>query len=198
LRVLQEGEFERVGGTETIKVDVRIIAATNKDLEKAMEEDKFRQDLYYRLNVIPIEVPPLRERGEDIKYLIYHFMEKFNKVYGKNIKDIEPKALTLMEGYSYPGNIRELENLIERIIVLDKKGMIRVNDLPAYIRNVETHELEEDIDLDRGLNSLVEDYEKKLIISALEKNNNNKVQTAKQLDMNRSTFMSKIKKYDIK
>ena len=103
-----------------------------------------------------------------------------------------------MEGYSYPGNIRELENLIERIIVLDKKGMIRVNDLPAYIRNVETHELEEDIDLDRGLNSLVEDYEKKLIISALEKNNNNKVQTAKQLDMNRSTFMSKIKKYDIK
>ncbi|MEJ2544368.1 MAG: sigma 54-interacting transcriptional regulator, partial [Calditrichaceae bacterium] len=131
LRVLQEGEFERVGGTETLKVDVRIIAATNKDLEKAMEEGKFRQDLYYRLNVIPIEVPPLRERKEDIKYLIYYFMEKFNKIYGKNITEIDPKALSLMENYQYPGNIRELENLIERIIVLDKKGNIKTADLPA-------------------------------------------------------------------
>lgn len=197
LRVLQEGEFERVGGTETLKVDVRIIAATNKDLEKAMEEGKFRQDLYYRLNVIPIEVPPLRERKEDIKYLVYYFMEKFNKIYGKNITEIDPKAMALMENYQYPGNIRELENLIERIIVLDKKGSIKTSDLPAYIRAAETEEINEDFDLEKGLNYLVENYERKLIVNALERNEFNKFQTAKQLQMNRSTFLSKLKKYGI-
>ncbi|MEJ2052316.1 MAG: sigma-54 dependent transcriptional regulator [Calditrichaceae bacterium] len=197
LRVLQEGEFERVGGTETLKVDVRIIAATNKDLEKAMEEGKFRQDLYYRLNVIPIEVPPLKERKEDIQYLIYHFIEKFNKIYGKNINEVDPKALNLMENYQYPGNIRELENLIERIVVLDKKDVIKASDLPAYIRTAEDDDIGDDVDLDKGLNFLVESYERKLIVSALEKNNFNKFQTAKQLQINRSTFLSKLKKYGI-
>ena len=197
LRVLQEGEFERVGGTETLKVDVRIIAATNKDLERAMDEGKFRQDLYYRLNVIPIEVPPLRERKDDIKYLIYYFMEKFNKIYGKNIAEIDPKAMSLMENYQYPGNIRELENLIERIIVLDKKGNIKTSDLPAYIRAAEVEEVDDDVDLDKGLSYLVENYERKLIVNALEKNGFNKFQTAKQLQMNRSTFLSKLKKYGI-
>jgi len=199
LRVLQEGEFERVGGTETIKVDVRIIAATNKDLEKAMEEGSFRQDLYYRLNVIPIEVPPLRERAEDIKYLIYHFIEKFNKIYGKNIRDIEPQALSVLEKYPFPGNIRELENLIERIIVLDKTGMIRLNDLPPYVRqnNKTSVGNGENADLSQGLNKLVEDYERNLILKALDQNNYNKFQTAKMLNMNRSTFMSKLKKYNI-
>ena len=198
LRVLQEGEFERVGGTETIKVDVRIIAATNKDLEKAMEEGSFRQDLYYRLNVIPIEVPPLRERAEDIKYLVYHFIEKFNKIYGKNIRDIEPQALNVLEKYPFPGNIRELENLIERIIVLDKTGMIRLADLPPHIRqNNKSMGNGEDADLSQGLNKLVEDYERNLILKALDQNNYNKFQTAKMLNMNRSTFMSKLKKYNI-
>ena len=198
LRVLQEGEFERVGGTETIKVDVRIIAATNKDLEKAMEEGSFRQDLYYRLNVIPIEVPPLRERAEDIKYLVYHFIEKFNKIYGKNIRDIEPQALNVLEKYHFPGNIRELENLIERIIVLDKTGMIRLADLPPHIRqNNKSMGNGEDADLSQGLNKLVEDYERNLILKALDQNNYNKFQTAKMLNMNRSTFMSKLKKYNI-
>ncbi|HEM49578.1 MAG TPA: sigma-54-dependent Fis family transcriptional regulator [Caldithrix sp.] len=197
LRVLQEGEFERVGGTETLKVDVRIIAATNKDLERAMDEGKFRQDLYYRLNVIPIEVPPLRERKDDIKYLIYYFMEKFNKIYGKNISEIDPKAMTLMENYQYPGNIRELENLIERIVVLDKRGSIKTPNLPAYIRAAEPEEVDEDVDLEKGLSYLVENYERKIIINALEKNGFNKFQTAKQLQMNRSTFLSKLKKYGI-
>ena len=183
--------------TETLKVDVRIIAATNKDLERAMDEGKFRQDLYYRLNVIPIEVPPLRERKDDIKYLIYYFMEKFNKIYGKNIAEIDPKAMSLMENYQYPGNIRELENLIERIIVLDKKGTIKTSDLPAYIRAAEMEEVDEDVDLDKGLSYLVENYERKLIVNALEKNGFNKFQTAKQLQMNRSTFLSKLKKYGI-
>lgn len=197
LRVLQEGEFERVGGTETIKVDVRIIAATNKDLEVAMEEGNFRQDLYYRLNVIPIEVPPLRERKEDIKYLVYHFIEKFNKVYGKTINDIDEEALKIIESYEYPGNIRELENLIERIIVLNKNDRIRVTDLPDYIFKEGKSESLGEVDMSEGLGSLVENFERQLIVKALEKNNNNKFQTAKMLQMNRSTFMSKLKKYDI-
>ncbi len=197
LRVLQEGEFERVGGTETLKVDVRIIAATNKDLRKAIEEGAFRQDLYYRLNVIPIVVPPLRERRDDIKYLVNHFIDKFNRVYGKTIREIEPRAMQLIESYDYPGNIRELENLIERIVVLDKRGKITVADLPDNIRGTEDDPLVDEVSFDQGLNSLVEEYEKKLIIKALAENNNNKFQTAKMLNMNRSTFMSKIKKYGI-
>ncbi len=195
LRVIQEGEFERVGGTETLKVDVRIVAATNKNLEKAMEEGTFRHDLYYRLNVIPIEVPPLKERREDIKYLIYHFMEKFNKIYGKKIRDIDPKVLKLLENYDYPGNIRELENLIERIVVLNKSNMLKMDDLPPYIS-----ELQKDVaqyDLNGGLSNLVDDFERSMILDALEKNNFNKFQTAKMLKINRSTFMSKLKKYNI-
>ncbi len=197
LRVLQEGEFERVGGTETIKVDVRIIAATNKDLKKAMQEGTFRQDLYYRLNVIPIHVPPLRERREDIKYLTYHFMEKFNKIYGKNVTEITPEAMVILENYDYPGNIRELENLIERIIVLNKKNVITVKDLPENVRNYVGDFDTDKIDFSRGFNQLVEDYEKNLILKALEQNKFNKVQTAKMLQMNRSTLISKLKKYQI-
>ena len=198
LRVLQEGEFERVGGTETLKVDVRIIAATNKDLKKSIDEGTFRHDLYYRLNVIPITVPPLRERREDIKYLVNHFIDKFNRVYGKSVREIEPRAMELMESYAYPGNIRELENLIERIIVLDKTGKINVADLPENIRGISGETSAEEVDFENGLSNLVEDYEKNLIIQALEKNKFNKFQTAKMLNMNRSTFMSKIKKYGIK
>ncbi len=197
LRVLQEGEFERVGGTETIKVDVRIIAATNKDLKKAMEEGTFRQDLYYRLNVIPIYVPPLRERREDIKYLTYHFIEKFNKIYGKQITEIEPEAMEILEKYDYPGNIRELENLIERIIVLNKKNVITVKDLPDSVRNYVGQTSMEQFDFSRGFNQLVEDFEKKLIAMALEQNKFNKVQTANMLKMNRSTLISKMKKYQL-
>jgi two-component system response regulator AtoC len=197
LRVLQEGEFERVGSIETQKVDVRFIAATNKNLEKAIQEGTFRQDLYYRLNVIPIEVPPLRERREDIKYLVNHFVDKFNRVYGKNIVEIEPRAMELIEAYDYPGNIRELENLIERIIVLDKTGMIKSADLPPYIRYGSKTKSEEDFDLEKGFDHLVSGYERNLIIKALEKHNFNKFQTSKTLKMNRSTFMSKLKKYNI-
>ena len=197
LRVLQEGEFERVGGTETLKVDVRIVAATNKDLKKAIKEGTFRQDLYYRLNVIPIEVPPLRERRDDIKYLVNHFIEKFNRVYGKSIREIEPRAMEIIENYDYPGNIRELENLIERIVVLDKKGKISVSDLPENVRQASGATDIQEMDFDKGLGVLVEDYERNLILRALEQNNFNKLQTAKMLNMNRGTLMSKLKKYGI-
>jgi len=197
LRVLQEGEFERVGGTETIKVDVRIIAATNKDLEKAMKEGSFRQDLYYRLNVIPIYVPPLRERRDDIKFLIQHFVDKFGKIYGKNIQQIEPQTMKILESYNYPGNIRELENLIERIIVLNKNNEISIADLPESIINGSDNFSAEDLDFSDGLQNIVEKFERRAIYKALKMNNNNKVKTAKMLAMNRSTFMSKLKKYSI-
>ncbi|MCB0281408.1 MAG: sigma-54-dependent Fis family transcriptional regulator [Calditrichae bacterium] len=196
LRVLQEGEFERVGGTETIKVDVRILAATNKNLEEAMEKGTFRNDLYYRLNVIPIEVPPLRDRSDDIQYLVYHFIEKFNKIYGKNIRDIDPKAMSILKNYDYPGNIRELENLIERIVVLNKSGIIELKDLPSILP-AEENVAGSEINIKKGLVRAVEDFEKRLILQALEENSYNKVQTAKVLQINRSTFMSKLKKYDI-
>jgi DNA-binding NtrC family response regulator len=198
LRVLQEGEFERVGGTETVKVDVRILAATNKNLEVAMEKGTFRHDLYYRLNVIPITVPPLRERRDDIQYLVHHFIEKFNKIYGKNISDIDPKAMVMLKNYDYPGNIRELENLIERLVVLIKaenKGVIYASDLPAILPS--TAQMAGDYNTSNGLVRAVEDFEKKIIVRALEENGNNKVQTAKELRVNRSTFMSKLKKYNI-
>ena len=195
LRVIQEGEFERVGGTETIKVDVRIIAATNKNLEEAMDNGEFRQDLFYRLNVIPVYVPPLRERREDVKYLVHHFIEKFNKIYGKNIREISPKVMLVLKNYDYPGNIRELENLIERIVVLNKSNTIEITDLPPVM--LAGNDISTDADMENGLVAAVEAYEKKLILEALERNGFNKVQTAKELFINRSTFMSKLKKYDI-
>lgn len=198
LRVLQEGEFERVGGTETIKVDVRIIAATNKNLEEAMEKGTFRNDLYYRLNVIPIHVPALRERKDDIQYLVHHFIEKFNKIYGKNIREVDPKAMVMLKNYEYPGNIRELENLIERLVVLHKSdsNVIEARDLPAILPS-SNNPSNNEVNMRNGLVKAVEDFEKNLIIRALEENGNNKVQTAKVLQINRSTFMSKIKKYNI-
>jgi two-component system response regulator AtoC len=195
LRVLQEGEFERVGGTETIKVDVRIIAATNKNLDEEINSGKFRQDLFYRLNVIPIKVPPLRERKEDIVLLVNHFLEKFNKIHKKKIEKIEKDVLRLLEEYDWPGNIRELENYMERAIVLNKTGVITVNDFPEPI--FKTQKTVVEYREEDGLMYAVEEYEKQLILSELRKNNGNKAKTANKLKIHRSTFMSKLKKYGV-
>lgn len=195
LRVLQEGEFEKVGGTETIKVDVRIIAATNKNLESEIKDNKFRQDLYYRLNVIPLYVPPLHERKDDIKLLVDHFLKKFNSLYNKDIREIEDAVIPALEAYDWPGNIRELENLLERTVVLNKTGNITLDEFPENIsrKHKQTVEYSEE----DGLSSAVNEYERALIISELEKNSGNKFQTALKLKINRSTFMSKLKKYNI-
>ena len=193
---MSSGDFKLIQ-VGTNGIDVRILAATNKNLEEAMEKGTFRNDLYYRLNVIPIYVPALRERRDDVQYLVYHFIEKFNKIYGKNISDIEPKAMSILKSYEYPGNIRELENLIERLVVLHKSdtNIIEVKDLAGILpsSNQSNHE----VNMEDGLVKAVEDFEKNLIVRALEENGNNKVQTAKVLRVNRSTFMSKIKKYNI-
>ncbi|RMG67683.1 MAG: sigma-54-dependent Fis family transcriptional regulator [Calditrichaeota bacterium] len=196
LRVLQEGEFERVGGTETKKVDVRIIAATNRNLEEAMKEGAFRQDLYYRLNVIPIEVPPLRERKDDIPLLIEHFLNKFNQAFNKNIQGVDEEAMRCLQTYHWPGNIRELENLLERAVVLNKTGLLTVKDFPPYVVNAEP-ENSIPVNLDRPLTELVDEYEKQIILVALRENNFNKLRTAEKLGIHRSTFMSKLKKYGI-
>jgi len=195
LRVLQEGEFERVGGTETMKVDVRIIAATNQNLEDLIHHGRFRQDLYYRLNVIPIHVPPLRDRKDDIKLLVDHFLEKFQEVHQKKIEGIDRDAITALEAYDWPGNIRELENYIERAIVLNKTGRITKSDFPASISFAQKGMV--DYDEAAGLLGTVEEYERRLILSELEKNDGNKAKTAQKFRVNRSTFMSKLKKYNI-
>lgn len=195
LRVLQEGEFERVGSSETIKVDVRIIAATNKDLEQEIKKGKFRQDLYYRLNVIPIVVPPLRERKDDIKLLVNHFLKRFNRLYNKEIGDLDDTIISAFEQYDWPGNIRELENLIERSVVLNKTGKISLEEFPAAISK--KHKTTVEFTEEDGLTRAVNEYERILIMSELEKNNGNKYQTALKLKINRSTFMSKLKKYGI-
>jgi two-component system, NtrC family, response regulator AtoC len=195
LRVLQEGEFERVGGIETLKVDVRIVAATNKNLEEEIKQNKFRQDLYYRLNVIPIHVPALRERQDDIKLLVEHFLAKFNAIYNKNISPLNEKIMQVLEGYEWPGNIRELENVIERAVVLNKSNKLVLDDFPEkiYGRQKTTVEFSEE----DGLTQAVSEYERTLLISELKKNNGNKLQTASKLKINRGTFMSKLKKYNI-
>lgn len=198
LRVLQEGEFERVGGTDTIKVDVRVIAATNKNLEEAMRKGEFRQDLYYRLNVIPIFVPPLRERRDDIPLLVDYFIDRFSTLFNKTIRGISEEALQALINYDWPGNIRELENVIERAIVLIKNDIISTKDLPDYIQSVPRTMTTTAVNSENGsLQSMVEAYEKQLILDALERHNHNKLQTAKALGLHRSTFMSKLKKYGI-
>jgi two-component system, NtrC family, response regulator AtoC len=134
LRVLQEKEFERVGGKETLKVDVRIVAATNKDLKKEVEEKRFREDLFYRLNVVPIFVPPLRDRIEDIPLLTNHFLKELNLLFQKDFSSISPEALACFMNYQWPGNVRELRNVLEKAVLLGDGKVITINHLPEDIR----------------------------------------------------------------
>jgi DNA-binding NtrC family response regulator len=197
LRVIQEKEFERVGGNETIKVDVRIIAATNRNLEEAIAEKKFREDLYYRLNVIPIVVPPLRERKDDIPLLVDHFIKKFNADFNKTIQGVDEEALQALMAYDWPGNIRELENVLERAIVLSRSDILTVKDFPETIGAQKRQNNHFSYVEGQQLNDLVEQFEKTIIEQALEKYNGNKLRTAEKLGIHRSTFMSKLKKYGI-
>lgn len=192
LRVLETQKFQRVGGIKNIKVDVRLIAATNADLVEKIEESKFRTDLYHRLKVVPINVPPLRERREDIPLLIGNFLKEFNKEHKKHIKNVQTEALQKMIDYSWPGNIRELRNLIESIVILSKKEEITVNDLPDYIREGFTPNM---ILRDAGK---IEDAEKALIAGTLRKTDNNKTQAAQRLGISRRTLHRKLKEYRIK
>lgn len=198
LRALQERSFEPVGSTKTVSVNVRVIAATNINLEDAVENGGFREDLYYRLNVIPMPVPALRERRSDIPLLLNHFMDIFGRNKGRGLTGITPDALECLMNYNWPGNIRELENLVERMTILKGQGQVDVTDLPLKYKANKSAKTEVgavDIPADGiDFNSAVDAFENALITKALEKTGWNRNQAAALLRLNRTTLVEKIKK----
>ena len=200
LRVLQEKQFERIGGVKTIQVDVRIIAATNQDLEQAITEKRFREDLFYRLNVIPIHLPPLRERKVDIPILANHFLNKFCKMKRRSEKRISPECMNLLIRYAWPGNVRELENLIEMLVVMKEDDEIGGGDLPGKILNADSRDYPHQIELPvEGLNfnDLVDKFERDLLSKALLRTGGAKKKAAELLNLNRTTFVEKLKRFKI-
>jgi transcriptional regulator with PAS, ATPase and Fis domain len=201
LKVLEEKEFEPVGGCKTNRVDVRIIAATHRDLEEEVQKGNFREDLFYRLYVIPIKLPALKERSSDIPLLVDYFLDKFNREKRTQILGVENDALNLLMHYVWPGNVRELSNLMERIIVLKAEGMVQIKDLPEKINKskIKTPSLHHTNVTSDGicLNTAVSEFEKNLIYQSLEKTNWVKNKAAKLLQVKRTTLVEKIKRYDL-
>ncbi len=200
LRVLEEGEFERVGGNTTIKSEARIIAATHRDLEEEVQKGNFREDLFYRLYVIPIMLPTLKERKSDIPFLVSHFLKLFGQKVDSPLANVSDAAMKILLNYSWPGNVRELKNLIERLVVLHEGEVILPEDLPQKLR------IENDRAAQRKLeaygdgisfNTAVNEFEKALIISALEKTNWIKNRAARLLKIKRTTLVEKIKRYNL-
>lgn len=190
LRVIQERELERLGGLQPVKVDVRIIVATNKNLDEEVKKGTFREDLYYRLNVVTITVPPLRDRKEDIPLLIEFFVKKFNSKHKRSIKGVTREARDILLKYEYPGNVRELENIIERAIVLTRGDYISKEDLPSLSGKVSASS-------EGGMNEVVESLEKSMIIDALAQNDGVQIKAASQLGISERMLRYKMKKYGI-
>jgi len=202
LRVIQERQFERIGGMKTIDIDVRIIAATNQDLEKAVAEKRFREDLFYRINVIPIHLPPLREREVDIPILANHFLKTFNKSKKKHLEGFSPEAMNCLVKYHWPGNVRELQNLAEMLVVIKENGRVEVKDLPDKIRlySEGTERTADGVEFPEdgfSLNQKIGQFEKELLEKALEKSGGVKSKAAQLLNLNRTTFVEKLKRYNI-
>ncbi|MEW6599611.1 MAG: sigma-54 dependent transcriptional regulator [Nitrospirota bacterium] len=191
LRFLQESEFERVGGTRTIKVDVRIISATNKNLEQLVKEEKFRDDLFYRLKVVTIEVPPLRERREDIPLLIDYHLKRFTEIHNKQVKGITREAMKLFKSYDWHGNIRELMNCIESAVVMSIGEFIDVDSLPPFMT------MEQKNQVPGMVSRNLFDIEKKAILEALEKHRGNKAETARSLGIGLRTLYRKLNQYGV-
>ncbi len=197
LRVLQEREFERLGGNQTLKTDVRVIAATNRDIEKAIREGAFREDLYYRLNVVSLVIPPVRERKEDIPGLIDYFIKKYGQENKKSITGISADARDLLLRYDYPGNVRELENIIERAVVLSKKGIITAADLPIPIRTAKQESRPHPEYAGGSLNETLETVERGLILDALKASGGVQIRAAELLGISERVFRYKLKKYKV-
>jgi two-component system NtrC family response regulator len=195
LRFLQEREFQRLGSNVNITVDVRIISATNRDLEVQVKEENFREDLFYRLKVVTMAVPPLRERKEDLPVLINHFIEKFSKENGKNIKDLTAEARDLLLKYDYPGNVRELINILERAVVISRDEYITSDDLP--FKAVSTTQASAK-NLAASLRDSVEDLERQLLAEAMEKALDNQTKAAEILGLSERMLRYKLKKYNLK
>jgi transcriptional regulator with PAS, ATPase and Fis domain len=198
LRVLQEREFERVGGNNSIKVDLRIIAATSSNLEGMVKEGTFREDLYYRLNVIPLHMPPLRERREDIPLLIQRFISQFCETHKLEMKTVSPQVMKALMSYEWPGNVRQLENIVERMVALTgTRTAIMPTDLPPEIQNPEGSGSSRVFEIpEEGINftNIVVDMERELILQGLRKANGNKKLAAKLLNLKRTTLIEKIKR----
>jgi DNA-binding NtrC family response regulator len=201
LRVLQEREFERVGGTEIIKVDVRIIAATSANLEEMVDHGEFRSDLFYRLNVIPIQMPPMRDRREDIPLLVRHFVEKYCRNSGLELKSVTQESMKLLMNYNWPGNVRQLENAIERAVALvGLRPIILPADLPAEVQRSNRNLFLSEIYIpDEGVNfnTEVTNVERELILQSLKKSGGNKKQAAKLLNLKRTTLIEKLKRLNL-
>ena len=196
LRFLQEHEFQRLGGNQTLRTDVRVISATNRDLEQRVKEGAFREDLFYRLNVVLMSIPPLRERKEDIPILIDHFLKKYAEENGKEIAGLSSEAQDVLLKYDYPGNVRELENIIERAVVIAREAVISVEDLPfseSMGETTESRKAEEGL-----LRGSIEELEKKLIVEAMEKAGDHQIHAAELLGISERMLRYKLKKYGLK
>lgn len=190
LRVIQENEFERLGDPNVIKVNVRFIASTNKDLQLLVQEDKFREDLYYRLNVLPVFLPPLRERRNDIGLLFTHFLRSKSFYYGKPIKTISENALRMLTQYDWPGNVRELENFVERLVAINKESVIQPKDI---LLSIPMHRIE----AKKTLKDRVLAFEKECIFKELVSTNGNRKEAANRLGIHRNTLINKINHYNL-
>lgn len=197
LRVLQEKEFERLGSNQTIKSDVRVIAATNRNLEEAIQQGAFREDLYYRLNVVTIYLPPLRERKEDIPPLVEYFLTKYNRENKKNVASLSKEVRDLLMNYHFPGNVRELENIIERAVVLCRGEILTVQDLPLHLRESKVEAVLERARESRDLPGALEEVERQMMANALERSSGVQTKAAAELGISERVLRYKIKKYKI-
>lgn len=201
LRVLQEREIERVGGTKLIPLDVRVIAASNKPLEELVKEKKFREDLFYRLNIFRVELPPLRESAADIPLIARHLIAELNESLGTAVEGLSEEVIGIFQKYAWPGNIRELRNVLERTVIINRQGEIKKSHLPLYLLQKEVHVLDDFLrlkaDAPLKLDTVVQEAEKAVILKALEMTNNNKRQAAQLLGIHRSALYQKLNKYGL-
>jgi two-component system nitrogen regulation response regulator NtrX len=197
LRILQEKKFERVGGNNLIPTDVRVLAATNKDLEQEMEAGRFRQDLYYRLNVIPLRVPPLRERKEDIPVLVSWFLKEFTLKERAEEKTIADDALTILMEHDWPGNVRELKNIIERLVIMIPRNEISAKDISPLAENHQTPDLTVSWLASGSFRTAKTDFEKKYIMKKLQEFDGNISKTAEAIGIERSNLHRKIKRFGL-
>ncbi|MBI5572413.1 MAG: sigma-54-dependent Fis family transcriptional regulator [Desulfomonile tiedjei] len=197
LRVVQEREFEPVGSTKTVKVDIRIITATNRNLEEEVKAGRFREDLFYRLNVVPIPLPPLRERKEDIPLLVEHFLKVYNEKNGRNLQGFHPRALDALMRYAWPGNIRELENVVERSVILSRDDYVPFSELPLPVREATGDSDVKEIREGLRPGMTIREMEKELIVKTLEENDGNRTRTARVLGITRRTLQHKLKEFGI-
>ena len=197
LRILEERKFERVGGNETIEVDIRLIAATNSDLKALVREGEFREDLFFRLDVVTVNLPPLRERLDDVPLLCSAFLAEFSRQNNRPISGITPDAVNVLASYSWPGNVRELRNTIEKMVVFSRGEKLTVRDVPAPIRDAVRNEEERGLPRIAGMASShsLADAERAMIFAALDKHGNNRTKAAEELGISRRTLHRKLRQY---